>query len=150
MADTLLAPGVEIRELDGRFQLWIKHNDESIIGWDFEEIAKSPKSWISSLKTTILAITQGPSAVKRHVDQRKSQVKLSPDMLCMVCGRSIRAATTEYYFSATLNNKHFRDYQCSAECNKKRKEQVLRQELGTDFIDKWSGKLPKSKLEHLT
>lgn len=140
MRNYVLAPGIEVIENENRFELWIKHKEEPLIGWDFEEISKNPKSWISSIKAVITVITQGPVAVKNLVEKKKSEIKLAPDMLCMVCGRKINAINTNFCFSATLNGKNFRDYQCSAECNKKRKEQVLRQELGSDFIEKWAGK----------
>ena len=140
MSRQQVAPGVFLKEAEGRYTLWVEDKDEEIFGWDYEEIRNNPDAWFASLKTVALATQYGPSAIKSWVKNKQLELE-SPynSILCNVCDNKFVAGPQHpFVFAANLNGKKFLEFQCSAVCAKERQQQVYKSEMGEDFMKLWS------------
>lgn len=132
-----IAPGVFFSGRNGQFKLLIKSTTDEIVGWDFDEVKADPEEWFNSLRIVALAIQHGPSIAFRRVKEAKDE-KQTPagTLFCNVCNTKFLVGPGyPYIFTAKLNGKHFCDYQCSEICNRLRRENVFKTELGENFVN---------------
>lgn len=136
-----IAPGIYFRELKrGGYCITFEDSGKELIAWDYEEVKDDPLIWFHTLKAVAEATKHGPSVAKAWILQKKKESEIPPGgLFCTMC-KTLFMATPDhpYVFAATLNGKKFYDFQCSEICNKLRHEQVYREEIGDDFINKWS------------
>jgi len=138
-----VAPGVLYKTKNNRHELHLNGANGESVRWDYQEIAKSPSAWYETLRAVALAMQYGPTAAKAQIQLEHLRKEIPSGMLpCNVCGSFFGVDHREFYrFCATLNGKTFSDYQCSEECNKKRKQLVFKEEMGEDFMKRWSSQV---------
>jgi len=146
-----IAPGILYRTKDNKHEVILRDLNGESIRWEYEEILHNPASWYDSLRAVALAMRYGPTAAKNQISQEYLK-KLIPSgmIVCNVCGSLFGVDPTEFYrFVANLNGKTFHEFQCSDACHNKRKDAVYNEELGRDFMDKWSKDIYKKKVNCL-
>jgi hypothetical protein len=143
-----IAPGVFFEDKGNKCCLVIRNKNEEIIAFDYQEVCGDVKAWLQSLQLVAVAIQYGPTVVKDRVKRKKAELKIPfGSLFCNVCDkRFIITPTHPYAFIAKLNNKSYYEFQCSEECNKKRKLEVYSDEIGEDFIKLWETKVYKNSL----
>ena len=145
---TEIAPGIFFVYRRGRYSLALETPESGeIMCWDYDEVAKDPISWFSTLKAVSIATQKGPSIAYDWIKSRLAQYDTpAGTMFCNVCSAKFIAGDNHpYIFAANLNNKKYYDLQCSLECNKRRKIHVYATEFGEDFIKLWNDRFLKQR-----
>jgi len=142
-----IAPGVFFENKKSEYCLVIKNKEEEVTAVDYKEVCNDAKSWLQSLQLVAIAIQYGPTVVKDRVKRKKAELKIPfGSILCNICSRKFAITPAHpYTFIERLNNKNYYEFQCSEECNRKRKLEVYNEEMGEDFIKLWETKVCKNK-----